>query len=130
MKRLESTHELLLSSISHTLGPLMDQKNRATGLYYILPPSLEDSQPQTLLHPPTPVAQEIPQRHIMLQQLALFLSLLAVSSCAAAPSILDQRQDGKFNLHAKLENILVVVATSKSNDFSGIFLVNSLCKTL
>ncbi|KAG7203320.1 hypothetical protein KM043_010408 [Ampulex compressa] len=41
--------------------------------------------------------------------LALFLG------CNAAPTTYDQRQDGKYNVHAKLENFLIVVATSGSS---------------
>ncbi|XP_063972815.1 uncharacterized protein LOC135160319 isoform X2 [Diachasmimorpha longicaudata] len=45
--------------------------------------------------------------------LPLVIGILAVAS--ATPVKYDQRQDGKLNLHAKLENLLVVVAPSSGS---------------
>uniref|UniRef100_A0A6V7J3V6 Uncharacterized protein n=1 Tax=Bracon brevicornis TaxID=1563983 RepID=A0A6V7J3V6_9HYME len=42
--------------------------------------------------------------------LPIFLTLIALAS--TAPATYDQRQDGKLNVHAKLENLLILVAPS------------------
>jgi hypothetical protein len=50
-------------------------------------------------------------------QLYLLLTFLAVSS--GYPANYNQRQDGKLNVHAKLENLLIVVAPSSGTSSSS-----------
>ncbi|XP_015111563.1 uncharacterized protein LOC107037505 [Diachasma alloeum] len=50
--------------------------------------------------------------------LPLVIGILAVAS--ASPVKYDQRQDGKLNLHAKLENLLLVVAPSSGSPSGSI----------
>ncbi|XP_044015410.1 uncharacterized protein LOC122857352 [Aphidius gifuensis] len=52
-------------------------------------------------------------------QLYFLILSLVLSLSSSSPTKYNQRQDGKLNVHAKLENILFVIAPSSSSSSSS-----------
>ncbi|XP_051153373.1 histone-lysine N-methyltransferase set1-like [Leptopilina boulardi] len=56
---------------------------------------------------------------LLLKQFAILLSFLVIFS--HGKSVYDQRQDGKLNVHAQLDNIMIVIATPGDKGPSSLF---------
>ncbi|CAL1675372.1 unnamed protein product [Lasius platythorax] len=56
---------------------------------------------------------------MLFRKLFLGTAIFTLVKVGAGPTRYDQRQEGDFNLHAKLENLLFVVAIPSNNDLLG-----------